>query len=279
MGIARFPVTILSFSLLAVAAGAAGQSQPIIAPITLTPGSTAPAVYVQTAPTAAEQLKRAQDMIHKVGQVKDPQQRFAAFAEAHANLTVIRKQWPNDKGAIVRSALMQSDLGIAWNLPQNVVDDLTPVLPLVAKTADETIVERRLGQAYEHLHNGTEAEKHLLAAEQALHGAHVNIVDSEATLDAVAMFYLRQKKPREAIARFHAVADLPGQSPLLKASSALSSLQAALTLDDEPGHDTANRESQALDQYIYEARQKNLPPNLAVVVESIAAHAKRLRGH
>src|SRR5947207_2608010 len=144
-------------------------------------------------------------------------QKMELFAQAWGNLALVRKQWPNDKNAVVRSGIMQADLATEFGAWSKAIDPLLEILPAAAKTDSEPQVEMKLAQAYEQTANIAEAENHLLAAERAVHAAHSGRVEAEGILNAVALFYSRRNNPRAAIQRFREAANLPGQDAINKA--------------------------------------------------------------
>ena len=201
-------------------------------------------------------------------------QKMDLFAEAWANLSLVRAAWPNDNDAVVKSGVMQANLAAEFNLWPKAVDVLLEILPASDKTDAQAEVEQKLGQAYEQIGNVAESEKHLLAAERTMHRVHLNRVQSQDILSSVATFYARRNKPIEAIQRFREAAALEGQDPINKLQYQLSIAEQASLL----GKDAADPELAHLDDLVSEARKSPLSPADAILVDHIAQHAQRVRG-
>ena len=232
-----------------------------------TPGAT-----VTLAPTAKAQLAEAARLWKQMEQTPAPQ-KFNLFAQAWSNLALVRKAWPNDKNAFVRSGVMQADLAGEFRLWNKAIGALQEILPVAANTAMEPQVELKLGKAYEQLGNTAQAGAHLLAAERAVHATHVNRVESEAVLGNVALFYARQNKPAEAISRFHEAANLPGQDAINKLHYQLSAAEQAARI----GRDAAAPELSRFDDLVLAARKTNLSSVDATLLNHMTAQAQRIR--
>jgi tetratricopeptide (TPR) repeat protein len=200
-------------------------------------------------------------------------QKFDLAAQVLANLSPVRMAWPNDKNAVVQSGIMQADLITGFGGWAKAVDVLQEVLPAAIKTETEPEVEAKLGQAYEQTGKALEAEKHFLAAEQAMHRTHPNRVESEGILSMTGMFYTRQNKPVEAIQRFREAEALPGQDIVNKIRFQLSVAEQAIRL----GNNAHVAEFARLDDLILEAQRTNLSANDATMVSHLKEHAQRLR--
>ena len=224
------------------------------------------------AASAAQQLAEAQRLWQEMERTPLPQ-KMNLFAQTWSNLTLVRKAWPNDKVACVRSGILQADLAGEFAAMPKAIDALLEVLPAAAKTSMEPQVERRLGQAYEQAHNIAESEKHFLAAERALHATHLNRVDSQSTLSSIALFYSRQNKPQEAIRRFREAGNLPGQDAVNQARFQLSVVQEAARISKN----AAAPELARFDDLVASARRTNLSSTDATVLNHMVQHAQRIR--
>ena len=236
--------------------------------------STSSSIKAQATPaaSAAQQLAEASRLWQEMERTPAPQ-KMNLFAQTWSNLTLVRKAWPNDEVACVRSGIMQADLAGELGIMPKAVGALLEVLPAAAKTNLEPQVERRLGQAYEQAGNPTESEKHFLSAERALHATHLNRVESQATLSSVALFYSRQNKPQEAIRRFRQAGNLPGQDLVNQTRFQLSVVQEAARL----GKDAAAPEVARFDELVAAARRTNLSSVDATVIDHMAQHVQRIR--
>jgi tetratricopeptide (TPR) repeat protein len=236
--------------------------------------STSSSVKAQVRPaaSAAQQLAEASRLWQEMDRTPAPQ-KMNLFAQTWSNLTLVRKAWPNDKVACVRSGIMQADLAGEFGILPKAVDALLEVLPAAAKTPTEPQVERRLGQAYEQAGNTAESEKHFLAAERALHATHLNRVESQATLSSIALFYSRQNKPQEAIRRFREAENLPGQDLVNQTRFQLSVAQEAARLSK----DAAAPELAHFDDLVAAARRTTLSSVDATVLNHMVQHAQRIR--
>ena len=231
-----------------------------------------PGATVTPAQTAQAQLAEAARLWKQMEQTPAPQ-KFTLFAQAWSNLALVRKAWPNDKNAFVRSGVMQADLAGEFRLWNKAIGALQEILPAASKTAMEPQVEQKLGKAYEQSGNTAQAETHYLAAERAMHSTHVNRVESEAVLSSVALFYARQNKPAQAISRFREAANLPGQDAINKLHYQLSAAEQAARV----GRDAAAPELSRFDDLVLAARKTNLSPVDATLVNHMTAHAQRIR--
>jgi hypothetical protein len=122
---------ILFLALLTFAAGAQ----------TLTRTGTSNAPKVTPAASAAEQIARAVQLIQQMERTPPPK-KFDFFAEAWSNLSLVRKVWPNDKSAFLRSGVMQADLAAELGVWPKVVETLVEVEPVAATTDAEPPVEQ-----------------------------------------------------------------------------------------------------------------------------------------
>jgi lipopolysaccharide biosynthesis regulator YciM len=251
--------------LLAVA-----STSSILCATTVVTGRSAK-VMVQKAASAAEQLAIASRLSLQIARTPAPR-KFDLFAEAWSNLSLVRKAWPTDKKAVVRSGIMQADLAVEFNQWTKAVDVLLEVLPAADKADTEPQVEQKLGQAYEQVGNLAESEKHLLAAERAMHRVHPNRVQSEDILISLGTYYSRQNNPHEAIKRFREAAGLSGQDVVNRMQFQLSVAKEAARL----GKDAAVPELRILDDLVSEAHQTRLSPADATLVNRIAQHAQRI---
>jgi tetratricopeptide (TPR) repeat protein len=220
----------------------------------------------------AEQIAQASRLWQQMERTPAPQ-KLDLFAQTWANLALVRKAWPNDRNACVRSGIMQADLAAELGVLPKAVNALLEVLPAAAHTNMEAQVERRLGRAYEQSGNPAEGEKHFLAAERALHATHTNRVDSQAVLSSVALFYSHQNKPQEAIQRFREAENLPRQDLVNQLHFQLSILDEAARL----GRDAAAPELAHFDDLVSAARRTTLSPVDATLVNHMTQHAQRVR--
>jgi hypothetical protein len=200
-------------------------------------------------------------------------QKLDLLAQTWSNLAIVCKAWPNDKSACVRSGVMQADLATDFGLWPKAVEALLDILPLAVKTDAEPQVEQKLGQAYEQTGNPTEAEKHLLAAERAMHRTHPNRVESEGILSMLGMFYSRQNKPMEAIQRLREAEALQGQDIVNRVHFQLAVAEQAALL----GKDVAAQELTRFDDLISEAQRTTLSPADATLISHMTKHAQRIR--
>lgn len=221
--------------------------------------------------SAAEQLALAARLSAEMERTPPPQ-KLDLFAQAWSNLSLVRSAWPNDKNAVVQSGVMQADLATEFSAWQKVVDVLVEILPSAANTDSEPHVEQKLGQAYEQVGNAAESERHLLAAERAMHRTHLNRVESEEILSRLAMFYSRQNKPQEAMKRFREAQNLPGQDVVNKMRFQLSLIEQA----DRVGKNVAAPEFLRFDDLISESQRTALSPSDATLVSHMKQHAQRV---
>jgi len=254
-----------------LAAVAIPMSMMAAAAKSVTTAST-PRATVTPAQTAQAQLAEASRLWKQMEQTPAPQ-KFTLFAQAWSNLALVRKAWPNDKNAFVRSGIMQADLAGEFRLWNKAIGALQEILPATSKTAMEPQVEQKLGKAYEESGNAALAETHFLAAERAMRSTHVNRVESEAVLGSVALFYARHNKPAEAISRFREAANLPGQDAINKLHYQLSAAEQAARV----GRDAAAPELSRFDDLVVAARKTNLSPVDATLVNHMTAQAQRIR--
>ena len=202
-----------------------------------------------------------------------PPQKFDLLAQALANIAIVRKQWPNDKRAVVRSGIMQADLAAEFGALPQALDGLLEALPAASKTDMEPGVELRLGKTYEQMGNAADAEKHFLAAERTMHASHLNRVESSDILNSVGLFYSRQNKPSEAIRSFHEAQNLPGQDAVNKLSLQLSVVKEAVKL----GNEVSAQELAQFDQLVADAHRMNLGHDDAAAINDMQQHVKRIR--
>jgi tetratricopeptide (TPR) repeat protein len=194
------------------------------------------------------------------------------IAQTFGNLALVRRQWPNDKRAVVRSGIMQADLAAELGALPKALDALLEALPSASKTDQEPAVEWRLGKAYDESGNPAEAEKHFLNAERTMRSSHLNRVESQNILNSSGLFYSRQEKPAEAIQRFHEEQLLPGQDVVGKAVLQLSVVKEAVKLSKGE----SAKELAELDSLIVEAQRTNLGHDDAALMGDLQKHAKRI---
>jgi tetratricopeptide (TPR) repeat protein len=234
--------------------------------------ATSKAVKVTPAASPTEQLTRAKQLLQEMERTAPPK-KFDLFAEAWSNLALVRKAWPNDKTAVLRSGVMQADLAAQFGVWPEVVKTLLEVEPAAAKTDMEPQIEQKLGQGYERIGDVLEAEKHLLAAEQAMHAAHSDRVQSEEILTSLATLYARQNKPQEAIRWYREAQKLPGQDAINKVQFQLQIAEQAVRI----GRGAAEPEFTHFDEFVAAARQRTLSPGEASLLNDMVRHAERLR--
>ncbi|MGH9424524.1 MAG: tetratricopeptide repeat protein [Thermoanaerobaculia bacterium] len=224
------------------------------------------------ASSASEKLAIARRLSMQMTWAEGPL-KFDLFAQTWANLELVRKAWPNDRNAVVQSGIMQADMASGFNLWPKSAEILLEILPAAVKTDAEPQVEEKLGQAYDQSGNPAEAEKHLLAAERAMHRVHPNRVESESILSTIGMFYTRQNKPLEAIQRFREAGALPGQDIVNRMQFQLSVVKQAARL----GNDAGVPEFARFDDLIRESQRTPLSPEDATQIRDMKQHAQRIR--
>jgi tetratricopeptide (TPR) repeat protein len=234
--------------------------------------SSASKASVTPAASAEAQLAQASTLWAQMERTPPPQ-KFDLVAQVLGNLAIVRKQWPNNKDAVIRSGIMQADLAEEFGVLPQAVDGLLETLPAASKTDMEPGVELRLGKAYEQMGNATEAEKHFQGAEKALHGSHLNRIESTDILNNVGLFYARQNKPSDAIRRFHDAQKLPGQDVVRRASLQLSAVKEAMKLDKG----ASAQELAQFDDLVAEAQRTNLSHDDAAAIGNMQQHAKHIR--
>jgi tetratricopeptide (TPR) repeat protein len=227
---------------------------------------------VTQAASAAEQLARAAKLEMQMERTPIPQ-KFDLLGQTMANLSLVRKVWPDDKKAVVRSGVREADLATEFNLLPKAIEILLEILPAAAKTDTEPQVEQKLGFAYEQTGNTVEGEKHLLAAEQAMHRTHPNRVESEGILSSLGMFYSRQNKPQEAIQRFREAEALSGQDVVNRMTYQLAVVRESARL----GKDVAVQELARFDDLAAEAQSTSLSAADATSVSHMKNDAQRVR--
>jgi tetratricopeptide (TPR) repeat protein len=142
-----------------------------------TVASCASSKAVATPAASAEaQLALASKLWQQMERTPQPQ-KFDLLAQTLANIAIVRKQWPNDKRAVVRSGMMQADLAAEFGALPQALDCLLDALQAASKTEMEPGVELRLGKTYEQMNNTGEAEKHFLRAERTMHAQHLSRVE------------------------------------------------------------------------------------------------------
>ena len=252
--VSLFIVTLIACSAIASSASSASKAS-------VTPAASAEAQLAQASRLWA-QMERT-----------PPPQKFDLVAQVLGNLAIVRKQWPNNKDAVIRSGIMQADLAEEFGVLPQAVDGLLEALPAASKTDMEPGIELRLGKAYEQMGNATEAEKHFQGAEKALHGSHINRIESTDILNNVGLFYARQNKPSDAIRRFHDAQKLQGQDVVRRASLQLSVLKEAVKLDKG----VSAQELAQFDDLVAEAQRTNLNHDDAAAIGNMQQHAKHIR--
>lgn len=229
-------------------------------------------VDVKTAATPAEQFERCELLYGEVLVEADAAKRLQKVLTVMANLDVIQRKWPNDKGAAVHAAVWQADVAMQFDLPRNAVESLRKA---PRRNDDDALsVERRLGWAYDMLDDADAAERHYLAAEKLVAKRAGDRQDSDAALYDFAKFYIKRGREREGIKRLRAAADLPNQQPLRAAILSLAALKAAIGLTDDHGRAEARRLAQDADQRIRAARAARADSAQVATVERDVARLK-----
>jgi len=234
-------------------------------------------VHVQVMSSPAEQLKYCSTLVTNIQNAPSKNTRFAAIGEVMANLAVVAKTWPTDTTAVIQSYLMQADTASRWKMPRNAVDAMSAAAPLARSTAFDHEVQRRLGQFLDTMGRFNEAEQHFLAAEASPSLDKANRIEAQNTLQAIAIFYAHQNRPRDAMKRFQKLSSLPGQTPVNRAAFTLSALKEAVRIRNDPQHSEARGVASVLDERIAEARGDARTPDDVLLIDSISRDAARLR--
>jgi len=234
--------------------------------------STASRSVVTPASSAEAQLAQASRLWQQLERTPPPQKQDL-IAEAMGNLVIVRKLWPNDKRAVVRSGIMQADLLAEFGGLPLAINALLEALPAASKTDQEPGVELRLGKAYDQSGNPVEAERHFLNAERTMRSSHLNRLESHEILNSVGLFYSRQDNPAEAIQRFHEAQLLQGLDVVAKANLQLSVVKEAIKLPKEQW----TKEFATFDSLIAEGRRTTLSPGDAAAIEDLQKHATKVR--
>jgi tetratricopeptide (TPR) repeat protein len=211
-------------------------------------------VTIDVRESPAAQMRKCDQLRASIDELTDDAAKVQRVLEVIANLDVIRHAWPNATDAIVDAALTQSEVALEFNMPRNAVDALTAALPTAAKTRHDARLEYRLGAAHEVAGQFRDAEKHFLAAEDSPNFKKLDRFDADDALQTIALFYMRQNKPRESLKRFRQAAELPNQTTNGKARHRLSALKEAVRLKDDNERTEAKREAQALRDVLRLAR-------------------------
>jgi tetratricopeptide (TPR) repeat protein len=197
-----------------------------------------------------ENCHRARAAVYEV----DGSARLQRVLEVLANLDVIRRAFPKATEAIAEAAVLQYEIALEFNMPRNAVDALTGALPFAANTPHEARLRYRLGDAHDVAGQFEEAEREFLAAERSASFKRLARIEANDALRKMANHYVRRNKPRDAMNRFRAAADLPNQSPLVVVGLRMSALNASVALKDDAAKGEAKREAKAVRDAIRLAR-------------------------
>jgi hypothetical protein len=242
----RFASSLLILTALSSAAFA--QTKPQFAV------GTKITVNPEIAATAGEQLKRARQKIYALKRIEDTRERMTAALDAMSNLAVIPQRWPHETDAVLESYLLQGELALGQSMPRNAVDALKAALPKSSKTRYYVPVEQKLALAHERLGDAAAAEAHLLAAERS--PEFRNHPHAPTVLQQLGMLYSRTNRPREAMNRFRAAADLPGQAREgARASYLIAALKEAVRLSDDPDRAAAKATARDAERALAQARR------------------------
>lgn len=248
----KFSFVSSCFVSLTMSAAALGQMQASF------PVGTTIKVKPEVAATVDEQLGQTQKKIHALRTIQEPEKRMVAMLEAMANLAVIPVRWPNATGHVLQSYLLQADLALQHSMPRNAVDALNAALPTSRKTRFYVDVEQKLALAHERLGDIAAAETHLVAAERS--SKFREHPSAPTVLQQLGMLYSRANRPREAMNRFRAAADVPGQPSAAAASCLLSALKEAVRLKDDENKTEAKTTVKVLERALSEARKRKHDP-------------------
>jgi len=210
-------VILIAATTLGLAAGASAQQK-----IT---------VEVETKQTAQEQLKYAEALSMELGRARNDAEREVAVVRAAAAFGAVRKHWPDDAPAYIRSVLMEGDLFHRANAPENVVRLLEPLQEWIRGNANEPALLRRLATAYGTLSRTKEAEDVFERALQSKGGAR-HAEQAMLVHRAAAQFYSRGGRPRDAAVHYRHVMRDKRLREHLRADAALDVLSACIHAND-----------------------------------------------
>jgi hypothetical protein len=232
------------------------------------------AVQIEVAASPAEQLRRCDELLARAQQASDPTRRVEGALAVMANLDVIRKRWPDATEAITQATLSQADVALEFDMPRNALAVLTAA---PKKTTDDLGIELRFARAYDALQDGSSLEQHLLAAEKLTQRKQGHRSDADAALQMLASFYLNRGQPREAVKRYRAAADLPGQPAVRAATLCLSALKAAVHDQDDRSHAEAKSAADAVEEHLRRGRGAGQSSAVAQALAAVERDLARLK--
>ena len=161
-------------------------------------------VRVTVTDSPARQIALARTELAKVYAATNDNDRKFAIATAAATLEVVPRMWPKARNYVINAAILEGELFTSTNAPRNAIKVLQAAAPVAKGGPGEAGIDLRMARAYLRLHDDTNAEPLLLAAE------HVAPAEGNATVFAVALelgqLYSRTHRPTDAAAKFRILA-------------------------------------------------------------------------
>lgn len=252
---------------------AAGQQHP---PVTV---GTKITVRPEVAVNPNEQIAHCSRKIRELRTIKDPHERLVGMLQVMSSLAIVPVRWPEAKAAVLESSLMRADLALQWEMPQNAVESVLPILRQSEMTNYHVELEERLGRAYLQLGDTVKGEAHLVAASKSPMFSKVNHAVATGVLQELAMLYSRTGRSREAAKQWRSAAMLPSQTPNNRAAFLLAALKEAVAFADAAGIAEANGLVHEVEAAIRDARSgaRPDPRALAAYESDLARLKKRLR--
>jgi lysyl-tRNA synthetase class I len=220
-------------------------------------------VTVPTRFTVDEQIVLAREYASQAVRARSDEERTQHRLAAISAWEVVAKRSHSDLASFMLARLSQADLWLDLRAGSNAVDVLNSVLPVATAAQNEAAVYRRLGNAFELLDRGDDAEKAFAKAESdpAIHRepriALMALTDS-------ARFFERSQRPTEAAKRYARLSKMRHVSPGSRATAALSAARTSIHGKDKVSARLFVGDAEAL---IAESRRGGATPEVIATLE------------
>lgn len=192
------------------------------------------------------------------------------------HLDVVRRVWPAAKQAIGEATLMQADVALQFHLARNALEALDAAASSVKGTDFEPLFDGKRGLAYAQLGQDDVARQHLVAAQRSPRFHALHRFDAQWILQSLAHLDRSRGAPAEAAHWFRAIADLPGQRSLVRATYLLAALKESVLVSDD-NRAAARRDLALLEAAIEDVRSAPDYSKQVRPLNSIEHDLERLR--
>jgi tetratricopeptide (TPR) repeat protein len=214
-------------------------------------------VDVDVRATAVEQLRVARELAEKIDKAVNETERQRAIVTALGHLEAVVMKWPRDARAVADARLLQYDIAMRFQMPQNAAEFMEKAEALELNEGERASLHRKKAAAFALLGRDAEAEAAFAQAEKRQPNA--TDFERQAFLQERANFASSRGKHAEASRYLRKLAALPGIQPATRMMTLLMSLDE----NDRAGDRVAMKNDYRDLMRIYDAEKMKSPADEA----------------